>query len=110
MNIVLLHYAAPPIIGGVESVLGRHALLMAQHGHSVRIIAGQGVVTTRNPSSFGATGFPASSRISIFTPGNGRVPEPGFNATHGIGVIMNMPVSVCHHVSIIGQLPLPITR
>src|SRR5450759_389176 len=45
--------------------------------------------------------------MSACWPKNGRVPEPGFRSTHGSGVIMNMPVSVCHHVSMIGQRPLP---
>ncbi len=45
MNIVLIHYAAPPIVGGVESVMGRHARLMADAGHRVRIIAGRGQQT-----------------------------------------------------------------
>ncbi|HSF83540.1 MAG TPA: glycosyltransferase [Anaerolineales bacterium] len=38
----LLHYAAPPIVGGVESVLGHQARLMADAGHQVRILAGRG--------------------------------------------------------------------
>ncbi len=42
MNIVLLHYAAPPIIGGVESVMAEHARLMARDGHRVCIVAGRG--------------------------------------------------------------------
>ncbi len=42
MNIGLIHYSAPPVVGGVESVLGQHARLMADAGHSVRIIAGRG--------------------------------------------------------------------
>lgn len=42
MRIALLHYSAPPVVGGVESVLGHHARLMAAAGHSVRIIAGRG--------------------------------------------------------------------
>jgi glycosyltransferase involved in cell wall biosynthesis len=42
MNIVLIHYAAPPIIGGVEAVIGQHARLMADAGHRVSIIAGRG--------------------------------------------------------------------
>ncbi len=42
MEIVLLHYAAPPIVGGVESVIGHHARLMADAGHQVRIVAGRG--------------------------------------------------------------------
>ena len=42
MKIALLHYSAPPIVGGVESVLGHHARLMADAGHQVRIVAGRG--------------------------------------------------------------------
>ncbi len=42
VNIVLLHYAAPPVVGGVESVMARHAGLMAEHGHQVCILAGRG--------------------------------------------------------------------
>ena len=38
----LLHYAAPPVVGGVESVLGHQARLMADAGQQVRIIAGRG--------------------------------------------------------------------
>lgn len=42
MEVALLHYAAPPIIGGVERVLAEHARLMADGGHRVRVIAGRG--------------------------------------------------------------------
>lgn len=42
MKIALLHYAAPPVVGGVESVLAHHAWLMADAGHTVRVIAGRG--------------------------------------------------------------------
>ncbi|MEO6060919.1 MAG: hypothetical protein ABIQ99_03160, partial [Thermoflexales bacterium] len=42
MNIVLVHYSAPPIVGGVESVLAHHARLMADAGHRVTILAGRG--------------------------------------------------------------------
>jgi len=41
-KIVLLHFTAPPVVGGVESVLGHHARLMATAGHQLRIIAGRG--------------------------------------------------------------------
>jgi len=41
-KVALLHYSAPPIVGGVESVLGHHARLMAEAGHQVQIIAGRG--------------------------------------------------------------------
>jgi glycosyltransferase involved in cell wall biosynthesis len=42
MKIALLHYASPPIVGGVESVLAHHARLMTKAGHEVRILAGRG--------------------------------------------------------------------
>jgi len=42
LNIALLHYSAPPIVGGVEAILGAHARLMSAAGHSVRVIAGRG--------------------------------------------------------------------
>lgn len=42
MNIAILHYSVPPIVGGVESVIGHHARLMAANGHSVNLIAARG--------------------------------------------------------------------
>jgi glycosyltransferase involved in cell wall biosynthesis len=42
MNIAILHYSVPPIVGGVEGVIAHHARLMAANGHSVRLIAGRG--------------------------------------------------------------------
>lgn len=42
MKIALMHYTAPPVVGGVESVLAHHASLMAKAGHEVTIIAGRG--------------------------------------------------------------------
>lgn len=38
----ILHYTAPPVVGGVEVVLAHHARLMAAAGHAVRIVAGRG--------------------------------------------------------------------
>lgn len=42
MEIALLHYSCPPVVGGVESVLAQHARLMADAGHCVRVVAGRG--------------------------------------------------------------------
>jgi glycosyltransferase involved in cell wall biosynthesis len=42
MNIALLHYSVPPIVGGVESVIAHHARLIVQDGHAVRLIAARG--------------------------------------------------------------------
>lgn len=41
-KIILLHYAAPPVVGGVESVLGHQARLLADDGYFVQIVAGRG--------------------------------------------------------------------
>ncbi|MBN1537063.1 MAG: glycosyltransferase family 4 protein [Anaerolineales bacterium] len=41
-KIAILHYSAPPVVGGVESVLAHHARLLAQDGHRVMILAGRG--------------------------------------------------------------------
>ncbi len=46
-DIALVHYTAPPVVGGVERVLGRHARLMADAGHAVRIVAGRGSAPDR---------------------------------------------------------------
>lgn len=42
LRVGLLHYTAPPVVGGVELVIGQHARLLADAGHRVRIIAGRG--------------------------------------------------------------------
>ena len=42
MNIALLHYSAPPVVGGVESVMGHQAHLLAGAGHRVTVAAGRG--------------------------------------------------------------------
>lgn len=42
MKIAILHYSAPPTVGGVETVLAQHASLMATAGHKVFILTGRG--------------------------------------------------------------------
>ena len=41
-RIAILHYAAPPTIGGVETTLAAHARLFADHDYRVQVIAGRG--------------------------------------------------------------------
>jgi glycosyltransferase involved in cell wall biosynthesis len=41
-TVALIHYSAPPVVGGVESVLAHHARLMADAGHKVRVLAARG--------------------------------------------------------------------
>lgn len=40
--IAILHYASPPIVGGVESTIFHHARLLAGHGFQVKVISGRG--------------------------------------------------------------------
>src|SRR2546421_6150193 len=77
----------------------------------VRSIAGHGLVITMYPPSLAPTGFPSRVITSVSIPGNGLVAEPGFvGVAPGNGLIMIAPVSVCHHVSTIGQRSFPMTR
>lgn len=41
-QITILHYAAPPVIGGVESTIYHHARLLTGTGYDVQVIAGRG--------------------------------------------------------------------
>ncbi len=40
--IVMLHYAGPPTIGGVEITIFHHARWLAEHGYPVHVIVGRG--------------------------------------------------------------------
>jgi hypothetical protein len=74
----------------------------------VRSIAGHGSVITRYPPEPGSTGWPSSSTTTAVTPGSAFIAEPGLPAvTPGNGLIMCIPVSVCHHVSTTGVRPPP---
>lgn len=42
MNVSILHYAAPPVVGGVESTIYHHARLLSGSGYQVKIFAGRG--------------------------------------------------------------------
>ena len=41
-RVAILHYAAPPIVGGVESTIYHHARLLTEAGYPVRVVAGRG--------------------------------------------------------------------
>ena len=42
MHIGIIHYAAPPVVGGVELTIFHHARLLTALGHQVTVVAGQG--------------------------------------------------------------------
>lgn len=41
-SVAIIHFAAPPIIGGVESTIYHHARLLAEAGYEVTVITGRG--------------------------------------------------------------------
>ena len=46
LQIGILHYSCPPVVGGVEEVLSQHAAVLHSLGQSVSILAGAGEVYT----------------------------------------------------------------
>ncbi|WP_376789957.1 glycosyltransferase family 4 protein [Thermoflexus sp.] len=60
-RVALIHYTAPPVIGGVEAVLARQARILTAAGYPVRIIAGvvdpsiPGVETVTIPPMYGGS-------------------------------------------------------
>ena len=42
MHIGIVHYAAPPVVGGVELTIYNHARVLTELGHRVTVVAGQG--------------------------------------------------------------------
>ncbi|RME71322.1 MAG: glycosyltransferase family 1 protein, partial [Chloroflexi bacterium] len=42
MHIGMVHYAAPPVVGGVELTIYHHARILTGLGHRVTVVAGQG--------------------------------------------------------------------
>lgn len=50
-RLAILHYAAPPTIGGVEVTIAAHARLLRAHGYTVQLIAGRGDNTTILPEA-----------------------------------------------------------
>ena len=41
-RVLLVHYTTPPVVGGVERVLARHARLLAGEGFDARVVTGRG--------------------------------------------------------------------
>jgi glycosyltransferase involved in cell wall biosynthesis len=41
-RVAILHYSSPPVIGGVESLIGHHANGLMHLGYAVRVISGSG--------------------------------------------------------------------
>lgn len=81
-SVGLLHYTAPPVTGGVETVLGQHARLLADAGHRVRVIVGRGGAVDRRAELVripAADTRNAAIAVMQRTLDRGRVP-PDFDA------------------------------
>jgi glycosyltransferase involved in cell wall biosynthesis len=61
----ILHYSAPPVIGGVEAVIDAHVHLLTEAGYPVTVIAGQG----------NATSFPESADFVLIPELDSQHPE-----------------------------------
>ena len=48
MLVALVHYAYPPVVGGVEFVMEQHTALFVRNGYHVRIVAGRGESSVEN--------------------------------------------------------------
>src|SRR2546428_5117469 len=55
LQIAILHYTAPRIVGGVESIISEHARLLNEAGYPTRLVVGRG----------GDGGLPDSQPISL---------------------------------------------
>jgi mannosylglucosylglycerate synthase len=110
MKIALIHYAAPPVVGGVESVLARQAEQLSRAGHSVRVLAGRGSSWDEKiPVEVHPLFDSRHTRVLEMKSGldRGEVP-PGFDAlvdeiytdlnacTHGLDVLIAHNVASLH--------------
>ncbi len=47
-QVIIIHYTLPPIVGGVESILGPLAEVFAKNGYLVTVLAGEGNIEEQN--------------------------------------------------------------
>lgn len=95
MKIVLMHYSAPPIIGGVESVIGHHARLFADHGHQVSILAGRGASVDERVTFCEAPLFNSRHADILAVKGEldqGKVPDRFYDLVDKIHLILRQQV------------------
>jgi mannosylglucosylglycerate synthase len=77
-TVAMLHYSAPPVIGGVEFILAAHAREFAEAGYSARLIVGRGGTVHENVRTvvipeISSTGGPLSSVLKKLD--HGEVPR-----------------------------------
>ncbi len=50
-RVAIIHYTAPPVVGGVEAVIQAHARLLLASGYAVTVIAGEGAPAALPPGA-----------------------------------------------------------
>jgi len=79
-SVAILHYSAPPVVGGVESVIQAHARLLTEAGYPTNVVAGKGAQESLTQGAAFISvpemdsQFPAIVEISRETE-QGRMPE-----------------------------------
>ncbi|PWH16467.1 MAG: hypothetical protein DDG59_09545 [Anaerolineae bacterium] len=95
MKIVLVHYSAPPIVGGVESVIGHHARLFADHGHEVCLLAGRGAMVDERVKFIEAPLFDSRHAAILEVKSEldqGRVPDRFYDLVDKLFLILRQQV------------------
>ena len=109
-TVALLHYACPPLIGGVEAIIDAHARLLVELGYDTRLIVGEGgtvhpKVNTVVVPEISAHGGPESVVIEMLKEGevhsdfNGavrRADKSLSNALQGVDVCIIHNVLTMH--------------
>lgn len=78
MHIGIVHYAAPPVVGGVELTIYHHARVLTSLGHQVTVVAGQGAsvqpgVTFQAEPLAGSRSEPISTANELLA--SGTIPD-----------------------------------
>lgn len=82
MHVGIVHYAAPPVVGGVELTIFHHARVLTALGHRVTVLAGQGAAVIPGVTFVAEPGLSSRSSDVLETGralATGQVP-PNFGA------------------------------
>ncbi len=109
-RIVLLHYTAPPVVGGVESVVERQASLLRLAGYDVCVVAGRGrrgPGTILVPLLYGRHPKVRSAHAALRRGEVGPLKEVGERISEELAPILSGTVCLVHNVFTMAKnLPL----
>jgi glycosyltransferase involved in cell wall biosynthesis len=75
MHVAIVHYAAPPTVGGVETLIRAHTRLLLEAGHQVTVLAGRGSRFNRRA---------AYRRIALLDSKHPAILRTGEELAHGL--------------------------